>query len=53
MTTPDIGSGSGNLKPDGAYSIPVSNLVDLTTYTWHVEVSDGEDTTINGCWNQD
>ncbi len=44
-TTPDIGSGSGNLKPDGVYSIPISGLEDLTEYSWHIEVTDGMDTT--------
>ena len=44
-TYPDIGSGSGGLKPDGTYSIPISGLQDLTSYTWHVEVTDGKDTT--------
>jgi len=44
-TNPDIGSGSGGLKPDGVYSIPVSGLESLTKYTWHIQVSDGEDTT--------
>jgi len=46
-TSPDIGSGSGNLKPDGVYSIPISNLEDLTEYSWHIEVTDGMDTTVN------
>jgi len=45
-TSPDIGSGSGNLKPDGVYSIPISGLEDLTEYSWHIEVTDGMDTTI-------
>ena len=45
-TSPDIGSGSGNLKPDGVYSIPVSDLEDLTEYSWHIEVTDGMDTTV-------
>jgi hypothetical protein len=44
-TYPDIGSGSSGLKPDGTYSIPISGLQDLTSYTWHVEVTDGKDTT--------
>ena len=46
-TTPDIGSGSGNLKPDGVYSVPISGLEDLTDYSWHIEVTDGMDTTID------
>jgi len=45
-TTPDIGSGSGNLKRDGVYSVPISGLEDLTEYSWHIEVTDGMDTTI-------
>jgi hypothetical protein len=32
-TEPDIGSGSGGLKPDGTYSIPISGLESLTQYT--------------------
>jgi hypothetical protein len=44
ITEPDIGSGSGGLKPDGIYAIPVSGLESLTTYTWHIEVTDGKDT---------
>ncbi len=44
-TEPDIGSGSGGLKPSGIYSVPISGLEDLTTYSWHVEVTDGKDIT--------
>ena len=44
-TEPFIGSGSGGLKPDGIYSIPISGLEDLTTYTWYIEVTDGKDIT--------
>ncbi|MBE3139692.1 MAG: hypothetical protein IMZ53_03810, partial [Thermoplasmata archaeon] len=44
-TEPDIGSASGNLKPFGVYTVPVSGLVDLTKYTWHIQVTDGKDTT--------
>ncbi len=43
-TDPDIGSGSGGLKPSGTYSIPISGLESLTTYTWHIQVTDGKDT---------
>jgi len=46
-TTPDIGSGNGNLKPDGVYSVPISGLEDLTEYSWHLEVTDGKDTTVD------
>ena len=44
-TSPDIGSGSAGLKPDGVFTVPVSHLMGSTTYTWHVDVSDGKDTT--------
>ncbi|HVQ01207.1 MAG TPA: DUF2341 domain-containing protein [Candidatus Thermoplasmatota archaeon] len=44
-TNPDVGSGSGGLKPDGVYSIPISGLESLTTYTWQISVNDGKDTT--------
>jgi len=44
-TNPDIGSGSGGLKPSGIYSIPISGLESLTNYTWHISVTDGKDTT--------
>lgn len=44
-TDPDIGSGSGNLKSDGVYSIPISRLEGLTNYTWYISVTDGKDTT--------
>jgi flagellar basal body-associated protein FliL len=44
-TNPDIGSGSGGLKPDGVYSIPISGLDGFTNYTWHISVTDGKDTT--------
>jgi hypothetical protein len=43
-TEPNIGSGSGGLKPDGTYSIPISGLESLTQYTWHIQVTDGKDT---------
>jgi hypothetical protein len=44
-TQPNIGSGSGGLKLDGTYSIHISGLVSNTLYTWHVQVTDGKDTT--------
>jgi hypothetical protein len=44
-TDPDIGSGSGGLKPNGVYSIPISGLESLTNYSWHISVTDGKDTT--------
>jgi len=44
-TNPDIGSGSGGLKPDGVYSIPISGLESLTTYTCHIQLTDGKDST--------
>ncbi len=46
VTNPDVGGANGNAKPDGTYSIPVSGLKSLTTYTWTVSVSDGKDTTV-------
>jgi hypothetical protein len=39
-TYPDIGSGEGTNKPNGEYSIPVSNLDGSTTYTWTIQLSD-------------
>jgi len=42
-TDPGIGSGSGNNKPDGTYSVPISGLEGSEEYTWHVQVSDGEE----------
>jgi hypothetical protein len=44
-TTPDIGSGSGGLKTNGVYTIPVSGLESLTQYSWTIQVTDGKDTT--------
>ena len=44
-TNPDIGSGSGGLKPSGTYSIKISGLESLTNYTWKITVTDGKDTT--------
>jgi len=44
-TDPDIGSASGNLKPFGVYSIPVSGLKANFLYTWKVKVTDGKETT--------
>jgi hypothetical protein len=45
-TSPDIGGGNGYLKQDGTYSIPITNLQSSTTYSWTVQVNDGEDTII-------
>lgn len=44
-TDPDIGSASGNLKPFGVYSVPVSGVKANFLYKWTVEVTDGKDTT--------
>lgn len=44
-TDPYIGSGSGSMKGNGVYTVPVSNLQSSTEYTWYVSVSDGQDTT--------
>lgn len=43
-TSPDCGSGNGFEQSEGTYSVPV-NLQSSTTYTWTVQVDDGEDTT--------
>ena len=40
-TDPDIGSGQGQLKKNGVYSVPVSGLVWDKKYSWTVGVSDG------------
>ncbi len=40
-TSPDIGSASATGVTDGTYTVPVSGLTVGTTYTWHIEVSDG------------
>jgi ketosteroid isomerase-like protein len=45
-TSPFIGGGSGVLKTNGIYSIPIHGLETSTQYTWSVEVSDGKDTTV-------
>jgi hypothetical protein len=45
-TDPDIGSRSGNLKPFGVYTVPISGLKVNSMYKWTVEVTDGKDTTI-------
>jgi hypothetical protein len=46
-TSPDIGSANGNLKPFGVYKIPINSLQSQTTYTWHISVTDGKETTSN------
>ena len=38
-TEPDIGSGSGSLKSDGVYTVPVSDLQSYTEYVWHIQVN--------------
>ncbi|MBN1280754.1 MAG: DUF2341 domain-containing protein, partial [Candidatus Thermoplasmatota archaeon] len=48
-TDPDIGSDSGGLKPDGIYTIPITGLESLTTYTWYIQVTDGKDTVEKTC----
>jgi hypothetical protein len=44
-TDPYIGSGSGSKVVDGVYSVPVSGLDSNTEYSWHIVVTDEEDTT--------
>jgi len=48
-TEPDIGSGSGGLKPEGTYSIPISGLESFTTYRWYIQLTDGKDTVNTVC----
>jgi hypothetical protein len=48
-TEPNIGSGSGGLKPDGTYSIPISGLESLTNYSWYIQLTDGKDTVNKIC----
>jgi hypothetical protein len=43
-TYPDVGGGNGNLKPDGTYTVPISDLKSSTKYSWYVSASDGMDT---------
>jgi hypothetical protein len=45
ITNPDIGSGSGNLKTAGTYSVPVHDLQELTEYSWTLTVSDKDTVT--------
>ena len=45
-TEPDIGSGSGNLKPFGVYTVPISGIANDKIYRWTVEVTDGKETKI-------
>jgi len=44
ITEPDIGSGTGSLKKDGVYAIPIQDLTYDKSYTWTIEVTDGADT---------
>jgi len=43
-TEPNIGSGSGNNKGNGEYTVPISGLQADKWYTWTVEVTDGKNT---------
>ncbi|MBU0498071.1 MAG: hypothetical protein KKC68_02165 [Candidatus Thermoplasmatota archaeon] len=43
-TSPNIGSGTGILKPKDTYAVSVSGLQPSTWYQWTVEVSDGKNT---------
>lgn len=40
-TEPNIGSGSGDNKQSGVYTVPVSNVEADKLYSWTVEVTDG------------
>jgi hypothetical protein len=42
-TYPDVGGENAELVENGTYLIPVSNLQSSTTYSWTVQVNDGED----------
>lgn len=44
ITNPDIGTGNGNLKPDGTYTITISGLEGTENYSWTVAVADGPNT---------
>jgi len=41
-TSPNIGSGSGNDKPNGRYTVSISGLTKSVAYSWYVNVTDGE-----------
>jgi hypothetical protein len=43
-TEPNIGSGNGNNKGNGVYTVPISGLEQNKLYTWTVEVTDGKNT---------
>jgi hypothetical protein len=45
-TEPDIGSGSGNNKGNGVYTVPINGLEPDKIYIWSIEVTDGKDTII-------
>ncbi|MBN1280358.1 MAG: DNRLRE domain-containing protein [Candidatus Thermoplasmatota archaeon] len=42
-TSPDIGSGSATLVPNGTYAVPVHGLENHTTYSWHFRLYAGDD----------
>jgi hypothetical protein len=41
-TNPDIGTGNGVNINNGGYSVDISNLQEATTYTWYLNVTDGD-----------
>jgi hypothetical protein len=43
-TEPNIGSGNGNNKGNGVYTVPISGLQQDKLYTWTIEVTDGTNT---------
>jgi hypothetical protein len=45
-TEPDFGSGSGNNKGNGVYTVPISGLEPDKIYIWTAEVTDGKDTIV-------
>jgi hypothetical protein len=42
-TSPDIGSGSATLVPNGTYTIPVHGLLNSTRYSWQLYLWEGDD----------
>ena len=42
-TSPDIGSGSATLVPNGTYTIPIHGLLNNTRYSWKLYLWEGDD----------
>jgi hypothetical protein len=43
ITSPDIGSGSATLVPNGTYIIPIHGLLNNTRYSWQLYLWEGDD----------